>query len=118
MTRHDDTMRLRHMLDYATEAVEMAGGRQQRDLESDRQLSLALTRLVEIVGEAAARVSAEGRERWQGIPWRGVVGLRNRLVHGYDAVDMDILWAIVQDDLPPLIAELSRILGDPPTAPD
>jgi len=100
------------MLDYAAEAVEMAGGKQRRDIESDRQLSLALTRLVEVVGEAAARVSAAGRERWQGIPWRGVVGLRNRLVHGYDAVDMNILWAIVQDDLPPLIAELRRVLGE------
>jgi uncharacterized protein with HEPN domain len=72
---------------------------------------LALTHLVEIVGEAAAHVSADGRERWPTMPWRGVVGLRNRIIHGYDTVDLDILWAIVQDDLPPLIAELRRILG-------
>ncbi|RPJ38079.1 MAG: DUF86 domain-containing protein [Planctomycetaceae bacterium] len=112
MTRHDDVTRLRHMLDYAVEATQMAEGRQRRDLETDRQFCLALTHLVEIVGEAAARVSPNGHERWQSIPWRGVVGLRNRLIHGYDAVDLDILWTIVHDDLPPLIAELQHILDE------
>lgn len=78
MTRHDDTTRLRHMLDYAVEATEMAKGRQRQDLDGDRQFCLALTHLVEIVGEAAARVSPEARDRWQTIPWRGIIGLRNR----------------------------------------
>jgi uncharacterized protein with HEPN domain len=106
MTRHDDLTRLRHMLDHAVEAVEMATGRRPEDLESDRQFCLAMTRLVEIIGEAAARVSAEGQRKWPAIPWAEVVGLRNRLIHGYDAVDLDILWTIVQDDLPALIVEL------------
>ena len=112
MTRHDDATRLRHMLDHAAEAAQMAEGRRRHDLEADRQFCLALTHLVEIVGEAAARVSPEGRERWQAVPWCGVIGLRNRLIHGYDAVDLNILWTIVQDDLPPLIAELRRILDE------
>ncbi|OHB66819.1 MAG: hypothetical protein A2Y77_14785 [Planctomycetes bacterium RBG_13_62_9] len=60
---------------------------------------------------AASHVSVEGRARWQPIPWRGVIGLRNRLIHGYDAVDLDILWTIVQDDLPPSICELQRMVG-------
>jgi len=89
----------------------MAAGRQRPDLDTDRQFCLALTHLVEIMGEAAARVSPEGRECWQAVPWREVVGLRNRLIHGYDAVDLNILWTIVRDDLPPLIAELRRILS-------
>jgi uncharacterized protein with HEPN domain len=111
MTRHDDATRLRHMLDYAVEATEMAQGRRRQDLEIDRQFRLALTHLVQIVGEAAAHVSPEAQDRWKGIPWRSIVGLRNRLIHGYDDVDLDILWTIVQDDLPPLIAELRHILG-------
>jgi uncharacterized protein with HEPN domain len=114
MTRHDDAARLRHMLDHAAEAAQMAKGRQRHDLEADRQFCLALTHLVEIVGEAAAHVSADGRRQWPAIPWRGVVGLRNRIIHGYDAVDLDILWAIVEDDLPSLIAELRRILDEQP----
>jgi uncharacterized protein with HEPN domain len=61
MTRHDDAARVRHMLDHAAEAVEMIHGRSRDDLESDRQLNLALVRLVEIVGEAAAHVSQPTR---------------------------------------------------------
>jgi uncharacterized protein with HEPN domain len=111
MTRHDDLTRLRHMLDHAAEAFEMATGRRREDLDVDRQFCLAMTRLVEIIGEAAARVSADGQRNWTGIPWAEVVGLRNRLIHGYDAVDLDILWTIVQDDLPGLIVHLRHILG-------
>jgi uncharacterized protein with HEPN domain len=80
-------------------------------LDSDRQLNLALTRLLEIVGEAAARTSQEERSRYPSIPWVQVVGLRNRLIHGYDAVDFDILWQIVTRDLPPLIATIEEILS-------
>jgi uncharacterized protein with HEPN domain len=110
MTRHDDPTSLRHMLDHAREAVEMAAGRAREDLRQDRMLELALVRLVQIVGEAATRVSDEGQRRYAAIPWLQVRGLRNRLVHGYDVVDLDILWNIIQDDLPPLIAELERIV--------
>lgn len=65
---------------------------------------------MEIIGEAAAHISAEGRQEWAAIPWVGVVGLRNRLIHGYDEVDLDILWDIIQQDLSPLIDQLRRIL--------
>jgi len=112
MKRHDDLMRLRHVLDHATEAVEMAQGRQREDLDRDRQLNLSLVRLAEIVGEAAAHVSQTGRGRLPDIPWPQVVGLRNRLIHGYDQVDFDVLWKIVQVDLPPLVAELRKALRD------
>ncbi len=112
MTRHDDVTRLRHMLDHAREAVEMAAGRQRADLKQDRMLELALVRLVEVVGEAATRVSPEGQRRYPAIPWPEVRGLRKRLVHGYDIVDLSILWDIITDDLPPLIADLEQILGD------
>lgn len=112
MTRHDDIVRLRHMLDHAREAVAMLAGKERADLQSERMLELALVRLIEIVGEAAARVSPEGQERYPLIPWREVVGMRNRLVHGYDSVDLDVLWDTIEDDLPPLIAELERILGE------
>lgn len=112
MTRHDDDIRLRHMLDYSRKAVAMIEGRAREDLNRDEMLCLALTRLVEVVGEAAARVSRPGQERHALIPWAQIVGLRNRLVHGYDAVDLDILWDIVQQDLPPLIGALQEIVED------
>ena len=114
MTRHDDRVRLQHMIDHAEEAVELSRGKDREALESDRLLQLALTRLVEIVGEAAARVSPAGRQQFPGIPWQEIVGLRNRLVHGYNAVDLDILWSIVQIDLQPLVKELRRGPEDQP----
>ena len=110
MPQHDDIVRLRHMLEYGQEALDLIKGRQRADLESDRTLELALTRLLEVVGEAANRVSEEARKKYPQIPWQQVVGLRHRLVHGYDAVDLDILWDIVEQDLPPLIAALEGIV--------
>jgi len=118
MSRPDDRTRLGHMLSHAQEAVGMTRGRSRSDLDSDRQLNLSLVRLMEVVGEAAARVSTEGRKLYPAIPWPEVAGLRNRLIHGYDKVDFDILWDIVQYDLPPLIAELGKApaSGGPPEA--
>ena len=81
------------------------------DLDTDRPLNLSLVRLLEIVGEAASRVPVSERAQYSGVPWVQIVGLRNRLIHGYDNVDFDILWEIVTQDLPPLVAELERILS-------
>jgi uncharacterized protein with HEPN domain len=67
--------------------------------------------LLEIVGEAASRVPADERAKYPGIPWAQIVGLRNQLIHGYDNVDFDILWQIVTQDLPPLVAELEKVLS-------
>ncbi len=111
MARHDPTVRVRHMLDHAREAVEMTRGRARADLNTDRQLGLALTRLMEIVGEAAARVPEDFRRQHPSIPWQDIADLRNRLIHGYDSVNLDVLWAIIEQDLPPLIAELQTVVG-------
>jgi uncharacterized protein with HEPN domain len=108
MSRHEADVRLRHMLDHAKEAVSMVQGRVRADLDTDRKLNLSLVRLLEIVGEAATRVPAEERKLYSDIPWPEVIGLRNRLIHGYDSVDFDILWQIVAEDLPLLIAVLEK----------
>jgi uncharacterized protein with HEPN domain len=112
MTRHDETTRLRHMLDYAQEAADMARNRQRQDLDSDRQFRFALTHLVEIVGEAAAHVSRQFMQAHTDIPWAGIIGLRNRLIHGYTDVDLDVLWKILHDDLPPLIEQIKKALDE------
>jgi|SRR5918911_1836553 uncharacterized protein with HEPN domain len=100
---------LNHMLEHAKEAVSFAEDRTREDLYTDRLLNLALTRLLEVIGEAAGRVPVELRAQHPGIPWPQIVGLRNRLTHGYDSIDLDILWQIVTRDLPPLIASLEII---------
>ena len=110
MTRHDDSLIVRQMLDHAREAVAMCERRTREDLGNDRMLELALTRLVEIVGEAAGRATEAIRQKHPSIPWRQAIGMRNRLVHGYDAVDLDVLWNTVQVDFPPLIEALEKAL--------
>jgi uncharacterized protein with HEPN domain len=74
-------------------------------------LSLALVRLLEIVGEAATRVSEELRARHPQIAWRQIISLRNRLIHGYDAVDLDILWQILHEDVPQLVSDLEKLIS-------
>ena len=109
MPAHDDALRLRHMLEAAQKAVLFAANRTRQDLDADEQFALALTRLLEIIGEAAGSVSDHVRTHNPTIPWRAIIGTRNRLIHGYFDVDLDVLWHIVAHDLPVLIAELERI---------
>ena len=111
MTRHDDRIRLQHMLDNAREAVSIIEGKVRSDLQNERMLELSLIRLVEVIGEAAARVSQEGREKYNSIPWPQIIGMRNRLAHGYDQVDLKILWDTIEGDLPSIIAKLEEALG-------
>jgi uncharacterized protein with HEPN domain len=99
------------MRDHAREAMDLARGKTRKDLDEQRVLNLALVRLLEIIGEAANRVPATDRERYAQIPWEQIIGLRHRLIHAYDRVDFDILWQIVTRDLPPLVAELEKILA-------
>ena len=114
MSRHSDFIRLRHMLDHAREAVTLFHGKTRVDLANTRLLQLGLVRLVEIIGEAAARVSNDMQARHTSIPWEDVVGMRNKLIHGYDQVDLGVLWDTVIDDLPPLTRELETVLSVEP----
>jgi len=113
--RRDDEVRLRHMLDAAKEAVTFVKGCTRGDLGNNRLLTLALTKSIEIIGEAAAKIGPECREEYPVIPWAAIVGMRNRLIHGYFDIDVDRVWDTVVHDLPPLIAELEKILE--PDAP-
>jgi uncharacterized protein with HEPN domain len=113
----DDHERVRHMLDAAREAREFSAGRTRADLDSDRILALALTRLVEIIGEAAKNVSPVVRLISPDIRWKEIGGARDRLAHGYYSVDLDILWGILTRDLPVLEPALVALLArlDPRT---
>ena len=114
MSKHDDRISLRQMLDYARQAGVLTRGRQRSDLDTDLLFQLAMTRLVEIIGEAASRVSTPTREKYPQIPWRAMVGMRNRLIHGYDQVDLNLLWNTLEMDLPVLIVQLEDTEDDSP----
>jgi uncharacterized protein with HEPN domain len=106
----EDDVLLRDMLDHARKAVAAVAGRERGDLDGDDVLAAALERFVEVLGEAAGKVSEATRAEADTVPWRGLVGMRNRLVYGYASVDHDIVWDVVTDDLPRLIADLERLL--------
>lgn len=113
MPRRDDSVRLQEMLDAARKAQRLARDRSRADLaDEDDPLADALIRLISVVGEAAARISKETQDQIDSIPWPDVVGMRNRLIHEYFDVDLDILWATVQNSLPPLIESLEAALKD------
>jgi uncharacterized protein with HEPN domain len=110
MSKHDPETALRQILAHSREAVAIIQGKTRADLDQDRLLNLALTRLVEIIGEAANRIPEEVQEQYPELPWLQMIGARNRLIHGYDSVDFDVLWAIVSHDLPVLVSQLESIL--------
>jgi uncharacterized protein with HEPN domain len=99
------------MLEHAQEAVSLLDDRTVEDLVADRVLQLALTRLVEVIGEAASKVSADMRQSNPTIPWREAIATRNMLSHGYDIVRADILHQTICHDLPELIQRLIELLG-------
>jgi uncharacterized protein with HEPN domain len=100
------------MLEVAREASSFAAKRDRRDLDTDRMLVLALVKSIEIIGEAGARVSEEGRAATPDLPWPEIVAMRNRLVHAYFDVNLDIVWETVRKDLPALIIVLQDALNE------
>ncbi len=109
-----DLLYVGHMLDTAREAQELLVGIDRERFDRDRMVQLALTRLIEVIGEAARRVSSDGRAQLPEIPWPEVTGMRHRIVHDYLNVDLDKVWGTIVDDLPVLIAELSKVVPSEP----
>lgn len=108
--RPDDAIRLRHMLDAAREAMSFAAGRSRDDLERDRMLVLAIVKDVEIIGEAASRATAAAQAAHPEIPWAQIIAMRNRLIHAYFDVDLQVVWDTVTEDLPQLVALLEPLV--------
>jgi uncharacterized protein with HEPN domain len=108
--RRDDRIRLRHMVEAGEAIVEFVSGRAREDLDSDRMLLFAVVRAIEILGEAAAQVSDDTTSELAAIPWRAIVGMRNRIVHAYWDVDTDIVWKTAVEEIPALLPSLREAL--------
>lgn len=106
----DDRLYFGHMLDMARKAVSKVEGISREDYDDNENLRLALTHLVQIIGEAARLVSPEGRAAHPDIPWREITGMRHKIVHDYLNVDEDVVWEVVTHDLPSLVAILEKIV--------
>ncbi len=109
MSPPDDRTRLLHMLDAAQKAITFVKGRTFHDLENDEIMVLALVKVIEIIGEAASKVSQEYQANHPQILWSAMIGMRNRLVHAYFDINLRILWQTTQEDLPLLIDELKKL---------
>ena len=110
--RPDDRIRMAHMRDAAKEALAFAASASRQSLDADRKLALALVKDIEIIGEAAAKVGAEAKQSIPQIPWPAIIVMRHRLVHGYFDIDLDVVWATLQEDLPALVEALDAALKE------
>jgi uncharacterized protein with HEPN domain len=81
------------------------------DFINDLQCQDAVIRRLEIIGEAARRVSEKEKSNWADLPWPAMTGMRNFLIHEYGEIDFTIIWDTLQIDLPPLVADLEKHLG-------
>lgn len=110
----DDLVYAGHMLDMARKAADKVAGKTRTAYDQDENLRMALAHLIQVIGEAACHVSAAYCQAHGQIPWKQIIGMRHRVVHDYLHVDYDIVWAVVSADLPPLIAELEKLVPSPP----
>jgi len=111
MSTRKDADYLANMLDAARKAFGKVQGIPRETFTTDENLRITVVYLIQIIGEAAARVSAEVRQVHPEIPWRKIVGMRHRLVHDYLDVDEEVVWQVATRDLPPLISALEKIVG-------
>jgi len=109
--RQDDHIRVLHMIEAIQTAAEFVSGRQAADLDTDRMLLFALVRAIEVVGEAADKVSDELRLHAPDIPWNMIVSMRNRLIHAYFDIDRDILWKTATIELQALLPRLQTLIS-------
>ena len=106
----DDPAYLLDMLLAARDALSFTEGMSYDEFVRDRRTQLSVLKSMEIVGEAAGHVSEDTKRAYSDIPWREIVGMRNRLVHVYFDIDLPLVWDTVRDDLPALIALLEPLV--------
>ena len=111
-TPAEDLAHLAHMLEAAGWALSITNGHSRRILDDNLQAYLALARAVEVIGEAANRVSDSTQSQTPQIPWRSIIGMRNHLVHQYDEVNYDTLWEVATIHAASLIGILHHLLPD------
>jgi uncharacterized protein with HEPN domain len=99
---------LRDMLENAQRAIQFTKGMDYKSFAKDDKTVYAVIRAVEIIGEAAANIPEEVRAKYPDVPWREVKGMRNKIVHHYFGINMEVVWQTIQEDLPILIEALKR----------
>jgi uncharacterized protein with HEPN domain len=112
MSKRDVSITLAQILEHAQHAQQICRNRTASELNADWKSALALERALEIIGEAVKRLPHELCDAYPTVEWRLITGMRDRLSHGYDDVDHEILWNAVNEDLPKLVETIERMLAD------
>lgn len=94
---------------YAEKAERFVAGMDLVAFQADERTNMAVVRSLEVVGEAARHIPLAVRRRYPGVPWQKIISMRNIVIHDYPAVDLEVIWRTVRDDLPPLRAALTRL---------
>ena len=108
--RSEDRIRLKHLLSEAQEACKYIKGISFEEFVQDGKTVRAVIRAIEVIGEAASKISLELRTMHSDVPWQKIIGMRNRLIHVYFDIDYDIIWQTLKENLPSLIEQIRAIL--------
>jgi uncharacterized protein with HEPN domain len=105
----DDLIYVGHMLDTCRKALVRIEDRTREHFESNEDLQIVLTHLIQVLGEAARQISPAFRQAHPDIPWTKIIGMRNKVVHDYMSIDLDIVWGVATLELRPLLEKLERL---------
>ncbi len=111
MPDKEDVIRLKHMLDAARDVISFTQNKTRSSLDTDKMLGFSLVRCIEIIGEAASKITKQSYDEFPQIPWKKIINMRNRIIHAYYDINLDVVWSTITEDLPPLIVELEKIIS-------
>lgn len=100
------------ILDAMDKAEILLEGVTYDQFETDFRINFAVVRALEIVGEATKRLPMSLREQYSNIPWKGMAGMRDRIIHGYDRVDLEIVWSVIKQEIPRIKPQIQQVLVD------
>ena len=110
--KDNDKIRIKHITDASEEALSFVGNVEREKFFKNRMLILSVIKEIEIAGEAASKISEETKVKYSNVPWKDIVGMRNRLIHGYFDVNIELVWNTIKNNLNPLISSLKNILAE------
>jgi uncharacterized protein with HEPN domain len=101
--RDEDRVRVLHMIEAGETVEQFLAGRSRDDLARDRMLLFAVVQALQILGEAASKISSEARAATPEVPWSVIISMRNRLIHGYSDIDPEVVWTTAAADVPGVV---------------